>query len=173
MILDQLKESFDPERSRGVTIPMSENREEVDKICNLSDATAEILPLFHEMCAECEELAYLSSYKIKFLFNHKPKMAKGKLVLGSAKPFPPKDKLFHDWDAVVTFDLTFWESCPDTHKALFHHELSHFAADPEAGHLISVTHDISEFFLTIKRYGDYLGELRSANAEQLELALNA
>jgi hypothetical protein len=150
------------------TVEPSEDESEV----KFSDATAELLPLFREVVAKCPEVAKLGCYRIKFLFAHKSRMSKGRIVLGTSKIFPAKEKLWHDWDALITFDLTFWESQPTAHRPLMLHELLHLDVNETTGLLTTVGHDIEEHFAVLKYYGDWLGELKVANSGQLELALN-
>jgi hypothetical protein len=103
------------------------------------------------------------SYRIKFLYCHKERNSQKCKILGTCKPFPAKDKLFHDWDAVITFDLVFWEANPEKRKALMFHELCHLGINETTGQLESVGHDTSEFFAVWKRFGDWQGELKMAN----------
>ena len=94
-------------------------------ICDFSDATAELLPMFRELTKKYYEVTPLDRYRIKFLFSHKERKSKGRKILGTCKPFPAKDKLLHDWDAVIVFDYFWWEANPDNRRALMFHELCH------------------------------------------------
>lgn len=138
-----------------------------------SNATQEILPLFRELVKKHPEIEQLGRFNIHFLYAHKPKKNKGKLVLGSCKVFTAKDKFLHNWDAQITLSLSFWEANPDSRAALLFHELCHLEPDLDTGELGTVSHDIEEFFSVYKNYGDWLGELTAANSQQLELLLQA
>jgi predicted metallopeptidase len=113
---------------------------------------------------------FLKSYRIKYLFCTKPRFKAGKKILGSCKLFPDKDRLFHSWDAVVTFDKDFWEMYPDKREPLIFHELCHLEQDDD-GILSIISHDIEEFTQVWKRYGDWQGDLARAGQEQLSLNL--
>jgi Putative phage metallopeptidase len=141
-------------------------------ICDFSDATAELLPMFRELTQAYYEVTPLDRYRIKFLFCHKERKSKGRQTLGTAKPFAAKDKLIHDWDAVITFDYLWWQANPDQRKALMFHELCHLEVNEEKAVLTSVDHDVTEFYAVWKRFGDWQGELKYANTCQLELNLS-
>jgi Putative phage metallopeptidase len=155
----------------GIECQPEEQSREI--ICDCSDATAELLPMFRELTKAYYEVTPLDRYRIKFLFCHKERKAKGRQTLGTAKPFPAKAKLIHDWDAVITFDYLRWQAAsPTQRKALMFHELCHLEVNEEKAVLTSVDHDVTEFYAVWKRFGDWQGELKYANTCQLELNLN-
>jgi hypothetical protein len=149
----------------------SELQSHTEIICDFSDATAQLLPMFRELTKKYYEVTPLDRYRIKFLFCHKRK-SKGRQILGTCRPYPAKDKLIHDWDAVITFDYLWWEGNPEHRKALMFHELCHLEVHEEKAVLCSVDHDVTEFYAVWKRFGDWQGELNRANTAQLELNLN-
>jgi hypothetical protein len=115
-------------------------------------------------------LDFLKSYRIKYLFCVKPRFKAGKSVLGSCKLFPDKDRLFHTWDAVVTFDKEFWDMYSEKREPLIFHELCHLEQDDD-GILSIVSHDIEEFQAVWKKYGDWQDDLARAGQQQLVLDL--
>lgn len=146
-------------------------------IANLSDATEELTPLFCDLCSDYAEVCHLVSYRIKFLFSHKPKYSKGKQILGSAKVFGEKDLLFHEFDAAVTLDFNYWEENPDKRLPLLFHELCHLEIDEDhksdRQRLRIASHDIEEFYAVWRRFGDWQQELKRAQYFQLEFNFEA
>lgn len=138
---------------------------------NKEDVTDAVMPLFRELVKEYSEVSRLGGKRIKFLLNTKPRRTKGRQILGSCRLFAERDLHYHDWDAEIILDKEFWEEQPDKRKALLFHELCHIGVDDETGELISVAHDLEEFYAVWKHFGDWKGELAIANANQLSLNL--
>ena len=144
---------------------------ETKTIGNYEEVGFEAMALIREVINECPEIEELNRINIKYLFSTKPRKSRGMVILGSAKVCPEKDAFLHDYKGIVIFDKETWECQPEYRKPLILHELSHFAVDPETGNLVSVDHDITEFYAVYKRYGDWQGQIKLIEMKQLELNL--
>jgi predicted metallopeptidase len=151
-----------------IKVNLSEQlRERVDNLKNAPDKFYEILlDLLHKH----QELRGLVRFKIKILINEKPRTKAGNRIFGSIKVFPEKDKLFHLYDAVITLDEDFCTARPDKIEPLIYHELCHVWVD-DFGKLNTKGHDIEEHYMVLKRYGDWLHEINTANQNVLQLSL--
>lgn len=141
---------------------------EADETKDYRDGQAEIQPMAEALIKECEELEHLSQFEIRFIFAKKPMQAKGRRVLGKASKFSDRNKLLHKWDFMVIIDEQFWNLCPDAREALLHHELMHCGVNKETGKTTMKAHDLEEFGATVRRYGAWLGDIKSFSS-QLEM----
>ena len=144
----------------------------IAQIGGFGDCPPEVYDLLKKVCRDIEELQFLGKFSIKVIFRKKEKTSKGMRVLGTASVFPERDKLLHPWDALVVLDEAYWAANPTKRKALLCHELCHFDVDAE-GNLKGKNHDIEEFLLVLKHFGDWQGDVRRINQTQLEMGFEA
>lgn len=101
------------------------------------------------------------SYKFKLIFDLKKRISKKKIVLASIEMSSAKIRFFSadnialdGYDYVITVDKKTWEIASDKDKErLISHEMSHVFPD-EVGNPKLIGHDVSDFYLEIKRNED-------------------
>lgn len=108
-----------------------------------------------------ERFPKYQSYKFKLIFDLKKRVSKKKMVLASIEMSSAKIRFFSvdniatdGYDYVLIVDKNAWNVAQDKDKIrLISHELSHVFID-EGGNPKLIDHDISDFYLEMKRNED-------------------
>jgi Putative phage metallopeptidase len=112
--------------------------------------------------------------KIKLFRWLKPKMKNGREILGQIKLCNELDKAIHGYDALIFVRWSWPTLTEKAQRIILFHELCHLDIS-EKGDLITVDHDIQDFYAVFRKFGDYSGEINHAGMKiteyQLELEL--
>jgi hypothetical protein len=133
--------------------------------------SVEAMNIAEEMIDKYPEFAELQECRIDYIHCEKTPKSNGMQIMGQVIPIrgrrayraakPEYDPRNVGWVAGVNywevlFPIDVWNDLDDNGKSgLVHHELSHCGYDPEEKSIHTYPHDITEFFKTTRRFGNY------------------
>jgi Putative phage metallopeptidase len=152
------------------------NKEQALNDAKLKEATVtDYMDLSDLVEVEFPDLARIN-IQIKMFIWKKVKSSKGREILGQISVCPLVQKALHGVDAIIFLSPSYPSYPQKKKEALLYHELSHLYVD-EDGKLLTVDHDLMEFYSVYKKYGDWKNEFATAQHAmtlyQLELSLEA
>lgn len=157
--------TFNSDDSLPTATQLETVQEQTDAYLHCDEDVHEVL----QTLLKCPEFYPFRNQEYKLIFNTKPRKKAGRTTLASIQLFTDKDKMLHNYDAMIIIDHCYWIGHPEKREPLLYHELCHLSYDEEKDKISMVGHDVEDFFAVYKKYGDWQKDIEKIKITQLEM----